>query len=67
MFLIDKYSINDPWDVIYNQTVFKKLLKLDDLSSWLDNDLDSDYKFNNLPNIMIYGNEKKKIINLNNE
>ena len=66
MFLIDKYSINDPWDVIFNKEMYMKLLKLDSLNSWLDNSYNSK-NFDNLPNILIYGNEgsgKNSLINL---
>ena len=66
MFLIDKYTINNPWDVKYNKGIFKKILKLDTLESWdTVNEMDKD--FNNLPNILIYGqsgNGKKSLVKL---
>ena len=57
MFLIDKYCINNPWDVIYNKNIYLKLLKLNNLNSWLDDEVNIKNKFNNLPNILVYGNE----------
>tara|TARA_B100000886_G_C20424964_1_gene493483 strand:+ start:4032 stop:5105 length:1074 start_codon:yes stop_codon:yes gene_type:complete len=57
MFLIDKYCINNPWDVIYNKNIYLKLLKLNNLNSWLDYEVNLKNKFNNLPNILVYGNE----------
>ena len=67
MFLIDKYDINDPWDVVYNFNIYKRLLKLDSLNSWYCKDLEKDKDFNNLPNILIHGKEgsgKKSIVKL---
>ena len=66
MFLIDKYTINNPWDVKYNKNIFKKILKLDNLYSW-NNDKNILDDFNNLPNILIYGqqgNGKKSLVKL---
>ena len=53
----DKYNINNPWDVIFNKNIYLKLLKLNNLNSWLDDDINNENKFNNLPNILVYGNE----------
>ena len=66
MFLVDKYTINNPWDVHYNKEIYRKILKLDTLSSWnTENDMEDD--FNNLPNILIHGqsgNGKKSLVRL---
>ena len=67
MFLIDKYDINDPWDVVYNFNIYKRLLKLDSLNSWYCKDLEKEKDFDNLPNILIHGKEgsgKKSIVKL---
>ena len=67
MFLIDKYSINDPWDVLFHQDIYKKLLNLNNLNSWLDDYVEHNDHFNTMPNLLIYGNEgcgKCSIINL---
>lgn len=66
MFLIDKYTVSDPWDVQFNKEIFRSILKLDSLNSWntlknMEND------FNNLPNLLVYGqpgNGKKSLVNL---
>ena len=66
MFLIDKYTINNPWDVKYNKGIFKKILKLDTLYSW-NTEINTDDDFNNLPNILVYGqpgNGKKSLVRL---
>ena len=57
MFLIDKYSINDPWDVLFHQDIYKKLLNLNNLNSWLDDYVEHNDHFNTMPNLLIYGNE----------
>ena len=67
MFLIDKYDINNPWDVTYNFDIYKRLLKLDSLNSWYNNDLNIDKYFDDLPNLLIHGKEgsgKKSIVKL---
>lgn len=67
MFLLDKYQINDPWDVLYNKDIYKKLLKLDNLSSWYNKFLEEDKSFDNLPNILFHGKHgcgKKSIVKL---
>ena len=56
MFLIDKYNINNPWDVMCNQDIYKRLLKLETLYSW-DNINDNSKDFDNLPNLLIHGKE----------
>ena len=45
MFLIDKYNIKNPWDVIYNIEIYKRLLKLKSLSSWYTDLIEPDDKF----------------------
>ena len=67
MFLIDKYNIKNPWDVIYNIEIYKRLLKLKSLSSWYTDLIEPDDKFNNLPNLLIHGKEgcgKKSLVKL---
>ena len=49
MFLLDKYSINDPSDVLFHHNLYHKLLKLNNLSSWMDDDINLKCKFNNIP------------------
>lgn len=66
MFLIDKYTINNTYDIKFNKIIFKKLLKLDSLFSWINkNKINSD--FNSLPNLLVYGQNgsgKKSLIRL---
>ncbi len=57
MFLTDKYDVINPWDVMYNHTVYKRLLKLDSLYSWYTDSIENDKNFDNLPNILIHGKE----------
>ena len=46
MFLTDKYDVINPWDVMYNYTVYKRLLKLESLYSWYNNDsIENDKNF----------------------
>lgn len=64
MFLIDKYTIENPWDIQYNNDIIMRLLKLDTLYEWDNN---SSSKFNNLPNLLVYsqsGNGKKSLVKL---
>ena len=67
MFLIDKYKIINPWDVIINENIYLKLLNLDSLNSWNTKSLDSKIYFKNLPNLFIFGMSgcgKTSLINL---
>ena len=58
MFLTDKYDVINPWDVMYNHVVYKRLLKLDSLYSWYNDDsIENDKNFDNLPNLLIHGKE----------
>ena len=59
MFLIDKYDINNPWDVMCNHDIYKRLLKLETLYSW-NNINDNSKDFDNLPNLLIHGKEMKE-------
>jgi replication factor C subunit 3/5 len=56
MFLIDKYDIKYPWDVMCNHDIYKRLLKLETLYSW-NNINDNSKDFDNLPNLLIHGKE----------
>lgn len=67
MFLIDKYKIKDPWDVIIHENIYLKLLNIDSLNSWNTKSLDSKIYFKNLPNLFIFGSPgcgKTSLINL---
>lgn len=67
MFLIDKYDIKNPWDVMYNHNIYKRLLKLDSLNSWLTDSIKTERNFDNLPNILIHGKEgcgKKSLVKM---
>lgn len=67
MFLLDKYSINEPSDVLFHYNLYKKLLKLNNLNSWMDDDINIKSKFCNIPNLLIYGKNgcgKRSLINL---
>lgn len=65
MFLIDKYSINSPFDVKFNYSIYKKLLKLKNLNDNI-NKLNNK-SFDNMPNILLYGKSgcgKKSLVSL---
>jgi len=65
MFLIDKYTIQNPWDVEYNNDIFKRVLNLQSLNSWSNDTLDEKDIFNDMPNLLIHGScGKKSLINL---
>jgi replication factor C subunit 3/5 len=67
MFLIDKYDIKDPWDVMFNHDIYKRLLRLDSLNSWYTDSIKTERNFDNLPNILIHGKEgsgKKSLVKL---
>lgn len=67
MFLIDKYYVKDPWDILYNQDIYKRMLKLDSTYSWNNEDLDVINSFNNLPNLLFHGKDgsgKKSLIRM---
>ena len=67
MFLIDKYNIKNPWDVMYNHDIYKRLLRLDSLNSWYTDSITTERNFDNLPNILIHGKEgsgKKSLVKM---
>ena len=67
MFLIDKYYVKDPWDIMYNKDVYLRILKLDTIYSWNNNELNVLDIFNNLPNLLFHGKDgsgKKSLIRM---
>ena len=67
MFLIDKYYVKDPWDILYNQDVYLRMLKLDTIYSWNNKNLNVLDSFNNLPNLLFHGKDgsgKKSLIRM---
>lgn len=67
MFLIDKYYVKDPWDILYNQDIYLRMLKLDNIYSWNNENLDVINSFNNLPNLLFHGKDgsgKKSLIRM---
>lgn len=67
MFLIDKYDIKDPWDIQFNEDIYMRMLKLDTIYSWNNNNLDINNSFNSLPNLLFHGKNgsgKKSLIRL---
>jgi len=67
MFLIDKYDIKNPWDILYNQEIYMRMLKLDTIYSWNNKDLNISDSFNDLPNLLFHGKNgsgKKSLIRM---